>query len=183
MNKNNGEILDSTSTARDSQVQQLKAILYLLQEHLERLKEEVDSSYELFDKIGTKTKLAEQIEGLMNNPLESVLQSSTNIDQQVKELISKVVQGFFKSKTELLSSVHLTKNANNALYYSIVLKKDTIKNRTSVFEFFEWYNKLDINTRYPIYFQFVPVELIGKVNKISELNLERVAKSHSSGRA
>jgi hypothetical protein len=177
-------IIEPTSTTQDSQVQQLKAILYLLQEHLERFKEEVGTSYELFEKIGKKTKLAEQIEGYLNNPLESIMQSSNSIEQQVKDLISKVVQGFFKSKAELLSSVHLTKNENNALYYSIVLKKDNLENRTSLFEFFEWYNKLDVNIRYPIYFQFVPVELIGKIKTISAINIQRVGKSpHSSGGA
>jgi hypothetical protein len=178
----NREISGSGSTVQDSQIQQLKAILYLLREHLDHF-EEVENRFEPFDRGVEKMKPEGRREGVLSDPLEDFLQSSSKIDQQVKDLIFVIVQGFFKSKADLISSVHLTKSANQALHFSIVLKEDNSANRMSIFEFFEWYNKLDINTRYPIHFQFVPAELMEKINKIRELNLERVAKSHSSGSA
>lgn len=167
----------------DSSVKEIQSILYLLQESLERFKNEADRSYELF-KIGEKTPLTKHIEGFIKNPLKNVLESSANIDMQVKSLISRLVENFFISKSEILQKVVLTKNANNDLYYSIVLKQDTIENRESIFSFFEVYNQLDINYRYPVFFQFVPVELIGKINTDLELNLQKSAQPpHSTGKA
>lgn len=167
----------------DSTVKEIQSILYLLQESLERFKNEADRSYELF-KIGTKTPLTEEIEGFVKNPLKSVIQSSANIDKQVKGLISKLVEQFLISKGEIIQNVSLTKNSNNDLYYSVVLKSDTIENRAAIFSFFELYNQLDIYYRYPVFFQFVPVELLGKINSASEINLTESGKSsHSTGQA
>ncbi len=166
----------------DSKVKEIQSILYLLQESLERLKDEADRSYELF-KVGEKTPLTEHIERFLNDPLRGVIQSSSTIDKQVRGLISRIVEQFFVGKNELIRNVCLTKNANNDLHYSIVLKSDTIENRASIFEFFELYNKLDIYSRYPVFFQFVPIELMGEISSASEINIQPSAKSHPAGEA
>lgn len=163
-------MLDSVSFEKgQSKIHQLKALLYLLQEHLDRYNKDIASSYLNFPE--SKEEVS-KIEKLVKNPQECILESILNIDQHLKDLVSKLVENFFKRKSQLLWSVHLTKNANNSLYYAIVLKDDTMDNRTSIFEFFEWYNKHKLDTFYPVYFQFVPLKLIDKINKISELNLK-----------
>ena len=170
------------SVQENPRIKEIQSILFLLQESLERFKDEADRSYELI-KVGTKTPLAKQIEGYVKDPLKSVLKSSATIDHQVRGLISRLVEQFFISQKEIIQCVFFTKNTNNDLFYSISLKNDTIENRNSIFTFFELYNKLEIYSRYPIFFQFVPIELIGKINNTSEINLEKGAKSHSAGKA
>jgi len=156
------------SANADQKLGQLKAILYLLQTNLEEFKDEVDRSYELL-KIGEMTQLTKKIEGTLSNPIDSVSQVSANIDKQVKHIVDIFVQSFFRHNKSLLSSAYRSKTSLNDLHYSIVLKEDNIDNRNKIFDFFDRYDLLEISSKYPVYFQFVPVELVGKINYSEEL--------------
>jgi len=61
----------------------------------------------------------------------------------------------------------------NDLHYSIVLKNDNIENRNKIFDFFDKFDLLDISNKYPVYFQFVPVELIEKILVSESVKLEK----------
>jgi hypothetical protein len=156
------------SANADQKLEQLKAILYLLQTNLEEFKDEVDRSYELL-KIGEMTQLTKKIEGTLSNPIDSISQVSANIDKQVKHIVDIFVQSFFRRNKALLSSAYRSKTSLNDLHYSIVLKEDSIDNRNKLFDFFDRYDLLEISSKYPVYFQFVPVELVGKINYSEEL--------------
>ncbi len=52
-----------------------------------------------------------------------------------------------------------------------VLAEDNYENRSSVFNFFDTYDSLDLAERFPVSFQFVPIELIGNLKNIEELAL------------
>jgi hypothetical protein len=156
------------SANADQKLEQLKAILYLLQTNLEEFKDEVDRSYELL-KIGEMTQLTKKIEGTLSNPIDSISQVSANIDKQVKHIVDIFVQSFFRRNKALLSSAYRSKTSLNDLHYSIVLKEDNIDNRNKLFDFFDRYDLLEISSKYPVYFQFVPVELVGKINYSEEL--------------
>jgi hypothetical protein len=181
---NKAETAISSTDQSGSSVKEIQSILYLLQESIERLKNEADRSYALFE-VGTKTPLTKKIEDFVKNPLKGIIESSSTIDIQVKSLISRLVEQFFISKNDILRNVFLTKNPTNDLHYSIVLKNDTIENRASIFLFFELYNQLDMYYRYPIFFQFVPEGLLDKINITSEINLQKKSEKqlHSTGQA
>ncbi|WP_315816882.1 hypothetical protein [Paraflavitalea speifideaquila] len=139
----------------------MKSILYLLQNKLEEFKEEVDRSYELL-KIGELTELSKKIEATLSNPVDSVFHVSNNIDDQVKHIIDKFVNSFLRIKKPLITAAYRSKTSLNDLHYSIVLNDDNITNRNKVFDFFDKYDLLDISSKYPVYFQFVPIELVEK---------------------
>lgn len=159
-------------TSSEQRIKQLKAILYLLQTNLEGFKDEVDRSYDLLVKIGEKTDFTKSIEKMLNDPLGNLGDISSNIDEQVKTIINTIAKGFFKENQSLISSVYRSNTSLNELHYSIVLKDDNIENRNKIFEFLDKLDLLDISTKYPIYFQFVPAELVSKINYIEEIKLD-----------
>lgn len=155
------------SSVDQKRADQLQAILFLLQTNLEEMKEEVDRSYALL-KVGEKTDLSKKIENTMNNPLNSIFELSINIDDQIKSIIDRSVKNFLKFHREIIHSSIRTKTYLNDLHYSIALNNDNIENRVKIFEFLNKFELLDISIKYPVYFQFVPVELIDKIN-VSEI--------------
>lgn len=155
----------------DQKLGQLRAILYLLQTNLEEFKDEVDRSYELL-KIGEMTELTKKIEGTLSNPMDSVLNISNNIDGQVKQIVDIFVKSFFRKNKETVSATYRSKTSLNDLHYSIVLKKDNMENRNKIFDFFDKYDLLEIANRYPVYFQFIPVALVNKLNYSEELKFD-----------
>lgn len=151
-----------TRTSADHKVGQLKAILYLLQTNLEEFKDEVDRSYELL-KVGEKTDLSKKIENTIEDPIYSIFKLSSNIDNQIKEIIDRIVKSFLKDNSHIIQIAYRTKTSLNDLHYSIVLKNDSMDNRNKIFEFFDRFDLLDISSKYPVYFQFVPIELIQNI--------------------
>jgi hypothetical protein len=134
----------------------------LLQTNLEEFKDEVDRSYELL-KIGERTDLSKRIENTLENPINSIFQLSSNIEQQIKEIIDRIVKGFLRHNSAIIYSAFRTKTTMNDLHYSVVLKDDNIDNRNAIFDFFDKFDLLEFSLKHPVYFQFVPQELIDKI--------------------
>lgn len=141
---------------------QLKAILYLLQTQLEEYSSEVDKSYALL-KVGEKTHLTKNIESTIDDPFGSMAKMTSDIDEKLRAIINDFAISFFKYKRNIISNVYKSSTSLNNLHYSIVLKQDNFKNRNSVFEFFDTYDLQEISTKYPVYFQFTPIELVDKI--------------------
>jgi hypothetical protein len=164
------ETNQDAKTAVDNKLGQLRAILYLLQTNLEGFRDEVDRSYELL-KIGEKTDLSKKIEDSIDDPLTSIFNISSNIDEQVRDIVDRLVKSFLRHNAEIIQNAYRTKTSMNDLHYSIVLKTDDINNRNKIFDFFDKFDLLDISKKYPVYFQFVPVELAAKIRISESLNL------------
>jgi hypothetical protein len=155
-------------TSVDQKADQIKAILYLLQTHTEEFKAEIDRAYALL-KVGEKTDLSNKIEKIMDDPLSNIFQISSGVDTQAKELIDRLVKSFLNFNKEIIRQAFRTKTFFNDLHYSIVLREDNLNNREKMFEFFEKYDLLEIADRFPVYLQFVPIELISKIPSSEEI--------------
>lgn len=160
--------MQEINTASEKKLKQLQTILYLLQSHLEDFKDEVDRSYALLE-IGEKTEFTKRIEKRLSDPLGDIANISDEIDQQVKGIINSLVKNFFERNKDLIEFVLISNTSLNHIHYSIVLKDDNIDNRNQIFSFLDKFDLLDIATKYPIYFQFVPVELVDKIKYIDKL--------------
>lgn len=156
---------------KDNKLGQLKAILYLLQTNLEEFKDEVDSSYELL-KIGEKTSLSKKIEKSIDNPLEDIFEFSSKIDNQVNYILDRVIRSYLRKNTNLVDKAFKTKDNWNDLHYSIVLKEDNLHNRTKLFTFLDNFDVMDISQKHPIYFQFIPKNLIHRINYNEEIKID-----------
>jgi hypothetical protein len=84
--------------------------------------------------------------------------------------IKRMVRTFFVNNKSLIAKVLISYNTLNNLHYSIVLKDDNIENRSTIFEFLNRYDLLDLSNKYPVYFQFIPIELAHKINRIEEFS-------------
>ena len=164
--------LKDIETSTGQKKGQIKAILYLLQTNLDEFKNEVDKSYELL-RIGEKTDLSKMIEETLSDPFRSIFNVSSKIDKEVRDIVNRITIGYFKSiKKSTISQVYQNKSHRNDLYYAIVLEEDSIENRSMVFDFFDSYEQLDIAERFPVFFQFVPAELTGKLKHMEKVTLE-----------
>ncbi len=118
------------------------------------------------------TDLTKKLEDTLSNPIDSVFQVSNNIDSQVKHIVDIFVKSFLRRNKSLIASAYRSKTSLNDLHYSIVLKDDNIDNRNIIFDFFDKYDLFEISNKYPVYFQFVPVELVNKLNYSEELKFD-----------
>ena len=155
----------------DSKLDQLKAILYLLQTNLEEFKDEVDASYALLN-IGEKTPLSKKLEKTLENPVKDIFQFSNKIDNQVNQILDKIIRGYFKKNYSSVEKVFKTREGINDLHYSIVLKEDNIKNRDVFFEFLNTIDLANISQKHNVYFQFIPSQLVDKIEFSEEIKFE-----------
>ena len=159
-----------TNSKTDTKLEELKAILYLLQTNIDSIKDEVDTSYALLE-LGAKTKLSAKIEQTIDNPLKEFIDFSKNIDMNVNIILIKYTKGFFNKNKSLINRVFKTNANESDLHFSIVLKVDTIENRSVFFDFLDKLEGSGINQNKNILFQFIPKNLIDKVSFAEEINL------------
>lgn len=161
----------ANSLAQGKGAQSLKAILFLLQTHLEQFSATVDQSYDLFTAIGEKTEFAKAIEKMIDNPLENLTGVSNDIDMQLKSILNSIVKKFLQQKISIVDKVLKSEVSKNNLYYSIVLKEDNLENRMEIIDFLSSYDTLNVAAKYPVYFQFIPASLVGKIKCQEEVLL------------
>jgi hypothetical protein len=154
----------------DNNLEKLKGVLLKMQLDLDELKSEVDKSYALLE-IGEKTSLSKKLEQSFENPIKDIFNFSNRIDNKVNFILDKVIRGFFKHNKINIEKVYKTRKELNDLHYSIVLKKDSIKERDLFFNFINQLNLTDIHQTDNIFFQFIPQELIDRVNFDEEINI------------
>jgi hypothetical protein len=160
------------STDQDQKrADQIRGRLFVLQTALEDLKTEVDRSYNLHE-IGEKTEIVEQIEKILDNPLNSIFEMSEEFDKFINSVIESLAKGFLISKKELIKSIYSEKTDSNDLFYAIVLNENSFENRSSLLRFFDFFYTLDISKKYPVSFQFVPTELENKFSKFKQVTLD-----------
>ncbi len=155
----------------DQKLKDLGSILNLLQSVLQRITEDIEVSSAMLP-MGVMTELSTQLQDAIDNPLQNVIDTANNIDAQIKGMLHRSVVTFFRSKGDMIVEVLRSDTAFGDLYYSIVLKDDTIESRQEIFDFLERYDLLNIATKYPILFQFTPAELVDKVNVKEHISIK-----------
>ncbi len=144
--------------------ERLYKFFYLLQDDLEKFKVEVEKSYELF-KIGEKTPFTEALEDYAKNPAQGFFKNATEVNKVALSIINGWVTIHFKKNSDVLAkALHFQKSADGGLYYYVTLKKDSSDNRRKILEFFDRYDVTGFSFRYPVFIQFVPKELVGKIS-------------------
>jgi hypothetical protein len=160
--------MTSTCENRDGII---KGRLFVLQQALEDLKNDVDRSYELH-KIGEKTEIINQIEKMLDNPLNSIFEMSEGFDKFINSIIENLVKGFLNTKKELIKSIYSEKTNSNDLFYAIVLNNDNTENRSAILRFYDFFYTLDISKKYPVSLQFVHFSLENKLSKFKQIVFE-----------
>jgi hypothetical protein len=120
--------------------------------------------------LGAKTETIQELEKLFLNPIQSLVEARDNIDKSLLRIADSVASFYLKTCIEsgiIKSAFRKVKGAS--LYYGITLNKDTFEIRDSVFEFLNFYSSLNLSEKIPVYFQFVPVELINTFSQIEPI--------------
>jgi hypothetical protein len=159
------------SVSEVTTIDQVKTILFILQEKLAEFSTEVDRSYKLL-KIGEKTQFTKELEATISNPLENVFTTSKSVDLIINNLIEKFVESFLKMRLPLIHKAYKSEKSKNDHYYFLVLIQDNIEVRDKIFDFYDKYNLIDISTKHPVYFHFCTTELISKIDSLREINLK-----------
>jgi hypothetical protein len=161
----------SSSNPNPGTEEQVKVILYLLQQVVSHFKTDVDNSKELYN-LGAKTQLATSIEESIKDPLKNMLSASKNFDNIIIDFIDKtIIKSFLKRRSDIVDSIHKLNQQEQHLHYMIVLKEDNESNRDSIFDFFDKYDYTEVSKKYPVYFQFVSkdfaTEMSSNISKVS----------------
>lgn len=106
--------------AEKKQDEQIKAILFLLESHLQSQLEEVQQSNTLMD-LGAKTDLIQEIEKDIENPFRNVLNVAHSMNKTALGLLHQVFKMFFVKNKDVIVQAYLV--PQNALFldYFLVL--------------------------------------------------------------
>lgn len=158
-------------TAEDTKKKkkQIQAAMFLLQSFLDDTKKEVDSSYARL-KVDIYDDFAKKIDKMVkNHPFDNLINISKDVDNKTKDILKEFVISFLNYNKKILNSVYYCSSETNELNFVVCLNDDKTVNRQKMFEFSDQYEGFEISKRYPIYFRFLPIELIHEVNYSEKL--------------
>lgn len=162
---------ETTQTSSDRNIEGLKNALNLLKIFLDDFQETLSTSQELLE-FGAKTQFLTELEKTISkNPMQNLYDLSNSIDEKVKSIIDKVVVTHLVKNNKIIVNAFSTRTYDNALHYSIVLKEDNFDNREIIYSFFDKYDTGDFSSKYPVYFQITPPELLEKIQNKTEVKL------------
>lgn len=138
----------------------IEVLTHVGEHHAKSYGETVNSKTLL--ELGVKDGLAQYWEGVLENPVGSLYETSQRIENVFTNFANEIVKSFL-IKNKIIAQVYRSENSTHELHYCIVLKKDTLENRSKVNKFFSAYYDFKFSQKYPIYFQFVPEALIEKL--------------------
>lgn len=113
---------------------------------------------------GVKTQFAQNWESFLFNPIDSMYETRQQIDITLKKVIHRMVSTYLSKKKESISMAVRTSTPSDDLHYCVALKEDTLSNRIEINDFFDFYSNYQLANNFPVYIQFVPDELMGKIN-------------------
>ncbi len=96
---------------------------------------------------------------------------ANNIDDRNMMIINKIVEYFLKENNYIIEAAFKNGSMQGSLHYAIVLRRDSLINRNSIFRFFEKYDLSKYANRYPVYFQFIPKALVSKMQAYENIEI------------
>ena len=130
--------------------------------------QEIDHSTEMLS-FGAETTYTQGVLSFLNDPLGALYKMSTDLDNKISEVVDRATKGYIYNQKKQVLKAARTDLSDNELHYCISLKKDTASNRMKFYKFFEFYSALEFSEKFPIYFQFVPIELWDKISVKEEI--------------
>jgi len=133
-----------------------------LEGYLLNASSQVSQSKTLFN-IGVYDDIFKLIEKAHKDPLGII---SDKIESEVKgihTILDGMVNAFLSTNESLIKCFQKVDHSNNALYYYIVLKEDTLTNRKPFLRFIFDYDNKPISKKFPIIFDFVSIEIFDEL--------------------
>jgi hypothetical protein len=143
------------------------------------LKEIVEVFHQLFDQLGNDAQMSRELLDLdikdsfsnlvsetLENPIKTSFEAYSAIEKAIIDLLNAHVITYLRSSEKEVKEVYKLKKSGNLLHYSIILKKNNLKNRSILNRFISEYGKTVYSTRFPIVLQDIPDSLVNEFRKI-----------------
>ena len=165
-------VVPNIENVEQKKVKQIELVLEVLKLFVVEFDGNINLSKEMLG-TGAMTALSDQIGQTIENPLHAMFRVSNDIDNNIKRLINQITVAFLRQKKDIINDAYVSKTPDNSLYYSLVLNKDDFNSRDSIFSFYDKYDLLEISSKYPVHFQFMTSELIGKRYNYEKVDLAK----------
>ncbi len=146
-----------TAQSEKKQDDQIKAILFLLESHLQGQLEEVKHSYTLMD-LGAKTGLIHEIEAYVDDPFGRVIGAAYSLNKTVLGLLNHVFADFFRHNPEIVEAAYVVPHNAILLDYYVVLKNEEEATLDKMYMYFAEYDQRHLSKVYPVRFNHIDLE-------------------------
>lgn len=160
----------------------IKLILDLLDNRIDDLKGEVALSSTLLDE-GIRTKLSSHIQHTIENPLSSLVEAKTHLQNTIQSISNEIIQKLLSTKVDLIEKAFRSNADRDGLQYAIVLKEDSEENRQEIFNLLNYYENTELGSHVEADIQFIPLELERDLYKTQPIDLTPNASTPKSSPA
>jgi len=117
----------------------------------------------LLETIGHKNENARIIEAFLSDPVRQIISAHGTLSDVIAGIAKNhIVARFFSYHDPVISKVYMKTGTKDHLYFAVVLKNDTFRNRNKILGFFDYYNGSDLADVCSIYFQFMTSEIAAR---------------------
>jgi heme/copper-type cytochrome/quinol oxidase subunit 4 len=139
------------------QDEQIKAILFLLESHLQSQLEEVQQSNALME-LGAKTDLIQEIEKDIENPFRNVLSVANSMNRTALALLHQVFKAFFLKNKDIIVSAFLVPQNALFLEYFLVLKDESEATWDRIHGYLAEFHQTDLSNVYGVRINVIDAE-------------------------
>lgn len=134
--------------------EQIKAILFLLESHLQDQLDEVQKSNALID-LGAKTALIKEIEKDIDDPFQNVINVAISMNRTALALLNHVFKTFLLKNRDLVLKAFLVPQNALILDYYLVLADESEATWDKVHSFLVDYHQTDLADVYGVRFNVI----------------------------
>jgi hypothetical protein len=147
----------------------IKGFLFWMETTFKEKSEAASDSYSLLDKIGQKDPLAQYVESIINNPVGTLFEVKSSIDDIMRTMAITALNRKFLSHHELAHQIGLKSTAKTHISYVISLKQDSTENRRVFFSILSELEFSQFGESLTFDLKFVRPETIMKIEFVSKL--------------
>jgi hypothetical protein len=159
----------NSAQEKATEKQELQMALEGLKTLFHELHHEADFGNQMLEKM-VKTEFAGVVDEAINNPLQASYSALLGIESAVAQLINTAVVEFLKEKKNLIDRV-VKPFSTPALFYCIILKKDSPRNRAQILDFLNKYEGSNLQARFRVAFEFIPKDFSKDLKVAEEIAL------------
>jgi len=134
-------------------------------------------SHNFYFNLGIEDELAQAIGRFIEDPLSIISEHHNRQIAIISNLLEHGVENFINNHKDLIKGAYKTNESEDELYYSFVLKDDTLKTRKIFFDFLNEYDRKPISKHFPLFFEFVPQKREKYIRKFKLIHLNAHEKS------
>lgn len=156
----------SVNVSSFNQSVEISKIFEFIKGFFESLQLETKSSEDLL-KLGIETSLTKVVRMAMEDPMGQLYGGIKHLHESYSEIQAFILNNLLSLSVvkKMSDNIFLEKNTENSLIYHIVLKENTLENRSKVRKLLNNYNDSEDSYAFPIFLQFIDEKTYSEINK------------------